>query len=527
MSTTAHHDTDPAGSARFGSGQEVLDAVVEAAAEERRGAARKLAAALVWAHAHPGSEGDCASWEPQRRFGLARERGQDCLDYLGGQGTPPVAEFAVEQLATRLGVSTGSAMSLVADALNLFHRHPRLWRRVQELSCPAWLARKVATACATLPLEGARWVDETTARLTGRAAFGTILRQIAYATAKWCPAQTKDAEDAAKDSRKLDLRLPSDTEAGTSAAVAEVYGRLSTTDAVKFDALVAAKAADLAQAGDTSSLDVRRSKALGLIADQLLSGELDLDSCDAEAGTGLGGLPDLSATKADTDSANQAGQQPVSRSVMPVRKAASTTLFVHVSLADLATAAFASRPGLGPVDLDGLPIDLRDPAVGWVEKHGPVVLETIREWLAETNATIRPVLDLGRVDAVNRDDPPGWMRELVIQRDGLCIHPYCGTPARACDLDHITEYVPLAEGWPPGQTSPENLAALCRRHHRCKTFTRWRYRRRRDGTYQWTDPEGKRFRVVPRGGGTYPITDANHTDADDDRDTGPPGTTAA
>jgi hypothetical protein len=47
---------------------------------------------------------------------------------------------------------------------------------------------------------------------------------------------------------------------------------------------------------------------------------------------------------------------------------------------------------------------------------------------------------------------------------------------------------------------------VCRRHHRCKTFTRWRYRRRRDGTYQWTDPAGKRFLVVP-GQGTHPLPD--------------------
>jgi hypothetical protein len=113
------------------------------------------------------------------------------------------------------------------------------------------------------------------------------------------------------------------------------------------------------------------------------------------------------------------------------------------------------------------------------------------------------------------------MRELVIDRDGHCVFPFCGTRARGCDLDHITAYVPLAEGGPPGQTSPENLACLCRRHHRCKTFTRWRYRRRPDGTYQWTDPSAKRFLVLPRGGGTYELPDTG--DDTGDRGTGPPG----
>jgi hypothetical protein len=116
--TTAHHAADPAGFAgwgaesgagadRFGSGPAVLDAVVDAAAEGHRGAARKLAAVLVWAHAHPGSDGDCASWDPRLRIPVDREVGEDRLDYLGGEGTPPVAEFAVDQLATRLRVATG------------------------------------------------------------------------------------------------------------------------------------------------------------------------------------------------------------------------------------------------------------------------------------------------------------------------------------------------------------------------------------------------------------------------------------
>jgi 5-methylcytosine-specific restriction endonuclease McrA len=120
---------------------------------------------------------------------------------------------------------------------------------------------------------------------------------------------------------------------------------------------------------------------------------------------------------------------------------------------------------------------------------------------------------------VDAHDPPEWMRELVIQRDAHCVFPYCGTRARACDLDHITAYVEPDHGGPPRQTSPDNLAPLCRRHHRCKTFTRWHYRRRPDGSYEWTDPSRRRYLVAP-GHGTYPLTDSGHDD------NGPPGTAA-
>ena len=91
------------------------------------------------------------------------------------------------------------------------------------------------------------------------------------------------------------------------------------------------------------------------------------------------------------------------------------------------------------------------------------------------------------------------MRELVILRDGHCVFPWCGRDARTCDVDHIEPY---DEHGPPGQTRPDNLAPLCRRHHNAKTFGRWRYHRAPDGpgdTYTWTDPHGRTFQVTPDG----------------------------
>ena len=99
-----------------------------------------------------------------------------------------------------------------------------------------------------------------------------------------------------------------------------------------------------------------------------------------------------------------------------------------------------------------------------------------------------------RTDAVDAHDPPAWMRELVILRDRHCVFPWCNRDARASDIDHITPY---EENGPPGQTRPEGLAALCRRHHRAKTFRRWRYHRTPAGDYQWTGPQGQTFLVTP------------------------------
>jgi hypothetical protein len=73
------------------------------------------------------------------------------------------------------------------------------------------------------------------------------------------------------------------------------------------------------------------------------------------------------------------------------------------------------------------------------------------------------------------------------------VFPGCRIDARTCDLDHIKPFVAPDDGGPPGQTSAENLACLCRRHHRLKTFTAWTYHRTRSGRYRWTSPHGQTY----------------------------------
>jgi hypothetical protein len=107
---------------------------------------------------------------------------------------------------------------------------------------------------------------------------------------------------------------------------------------------------------------------------------------------------------------------------------------------------------------------------------------------------------MDRTDAVDPHDPPAWMRELVILRDVTCVFPGCQADARSSDIDHIEPYDPLG---PPGQTSPDNLAALCRTHHRHKTHGGWRYTRHRDDAYIWRSPDGRTYLV--QHGRTYTI----------------------
>jgi hypothetical protein len=154
------------------------------------------------------------------------------------------------------------------------------------------------------------------------------------------------------------------------------------------------------------------------------------------------------------------------------------------------TALHGSTPAAEKVRLylhiDATDLDA-DQAIGGVEKLGPATLTKLKDWIATRRVTVLPVLDLGRRDAVDHHDPPPWMRELVILRDRTCVFPGCERDARGCDLDHITPY---DEHGPPGQTRPDNLAPLCRRHHRAKTCGLWRYTRAPSGRYEWRGPNG-------------------------------------
>ena len=152
--------------------------------------------------------------------------------------------------------------------------------------------------------------------------------------------------------------------------------------------------------------------------------------------------------------------------------------------------------------------DRRETGAVSIEKLGAATTALLTDWLARWAATggkvtLRPVLHLDPDDpasdttAVDQHDPPTALRELCVLRDAHCVFPGCRIDSRGCDLDHITAYIPMGDGGPPGQTNALNLAPLCRRHHRLKTHTAWDYKRLDDGTYTWTAPTGHQYTVRP------------------------------
>ena len=90
-----------------------------------------LGLAAHWADLHNGDALD------------ARGRvlpGMETARRLGAPGTPRVREFATSELAGLQGISIVSASNLMADALNLRHRHPLLWAAVHAHQVRVWQA---------------------------------------------------------------------------------------------------------------------------------------------------------------------------------------------------------------------------------------------------------------------------------------------------------------------------------------------------------------------------------------------------
>ncbi|CAN5637588.1 hypothetical protein BH10ACT10_BH10ACT10_24990 [soil metagenome] len=425
----------------------VLDVVVSSRRAADREEARLLAAAVHWVDLHPVTDEDPAAvFRAGTRPGPLR----DLEVPLAGEGTPGVAAYAVEELAAALGLSYAAGMSLVSEAVALCFRLPRLWALVHDGHLQSWKARRVARATTSLSRESVAFVDRHLA-VAGRHNRVPVLGPVLHEARLQCdPDQALAVEQSALDHRGvwLDHR--------ESTAITILTARLDTLDALDLDGSVSDLASTIGRLGDTRPLDVRRATALGMLAHPQRA--IDLVTGDGGVSPGLNG--------------------------------SRGTLHLHVDASDLQDP---SRAG------------------GSVERLGPATLELLGDWLRRFSGfTVRPVLDLARTDAVDAHDPPGWMRELVMQRDGGCVFPGCTVDARSCDLDHLAPHTAMDEGGPPGQTSPANLACLCRRHHRLKTFAGWAYRRLPDDPagdqatiYEWTSPLERTYR--------FAVTDKSHS----------------
>src|SRR3954452_23308020 len=294
MTETATRDLDTT--------TQVLDALVAARRTADRAEADLLELAVHYVDLHPVTpHAPAATWTdrglevfPTRTPTQRAERAR-----LAGDGTPGVAEYAVEELAAALNVGYHTGLSLVSDAVELCYRLPKLWALVQDGALQAWKARTVATETTSLSKAAVGFVDThlaTAARRNKLPGPGGIRALVHQALLQCDPDRAAAVEQAALNRRGVwfDNR--------ETVATTQLTATLDTADAVGLDATLTDLATTLGRLGDPTGIDIRRAHALGILADPQQALNLLTDThADTDTGTGT------DSDKDGTDGAGGAG----------------------------------------------------------------------------------------------------------------------------------------------------------------------------------------------------------------------------
>ncbi|GAB3698299.1 DUF222 domain-containing protein [Mariniluteicoccus flavus] len=385
------------------------------------------------------------------------------LMVLGGDGTPEVAEFCSLEVGPALGISPNAAAQLIADVLDLRHRHPQLWALVIGGYVRVFAARKVAqlTRSRELTHEMAGEVDR---KLTPFAPQYTVTRLLSQAELLCDVVDPEGAEErrkAALERRFVNVRAG---EAGTALVTGQVDGPAG----LRLDQTVTQLAGILRDAGHRDSADgdgtvvdgaevdrldeqfaVLRAQALELLADParagrvLGAGSLDLDGTDeTETSSGLPSRKDL------------------------------LELVVHIRPDEVDRGAGGEVTGLGSVARSQLDALLADAA----------------------QVTVRPVLDPEVPHVTVVYEPTEAQRREVLLREEYEAFPFSTrrSAGKWIDLDHIVEF-------PLGSTCTTNLTPLSKRVHRAKTFGGFTSTPVRPGVKHWKTPTGQEFWTTPHG----------------------------
>ena len=398
-----------------------------------------LQVAVEWAHAHPVLDAGARSW----RIGL--------------ESAEPLAQFDATALA--LDVTDEASEEAVGwcgippvawDASAAFAAANRM-----STAAGKCLIRDALILCHRLPkvwaLVLAGHVPAWRARRVAQTVLGAPADVVAYVDDQVAPiAATCGTRTLDRVLEEAMLRLHAEAlELDAAAAIeahhvtlhdpqldgaADLTVRGDWKDLHDLDQAVARVAAALRAAGDVDPLDARRARALGVLADPAQALAL-LD-----------------------------GHEP---------PAPSKHAVLHLHLSDSAVLGL-------------------DPGGANDTTRRAVLTQQIHAWLGrtDTHVVVKPVLDLRADLHTEAYAPTDRLREQAVLTNPECVFPWCTQPSRGCDLDHLEPWAPDPNG---GQTTTENLAPLCRHHHRLKTHTAWTYRRLEPRVFLWTDPSGHHY----------------------------------
>ena len=402
-------------------------------------------------------------------------------DDLDDPFLPAVAWHAAAPLGAALGRTTHAGRLLMRDALLVRHRLPRLWARVVAGQLEPWRARRIAAVIVHQPRDVSDWMDVHVTPVAHTVGLRGLDRLLDEARLRLEPEQREAEQLEALDARHVTFYRESVNHTG----IAELLVRGDWADVDDFDRAVSEVAAalavrDQAQGRPQESLDVRRSRAVGVLADPAVAIAL---------------LRDPAGASTSTSAAGTGSDAPRPRTVVEI--------VCHLTPAQLA--------GLDPVMRVMLPSRTGAPG-----QPLPMLTETVRGWCGRDDVSLRvlPVLDLGGHQRVDAYETPSRTRRRLRELAGTCAFPWCERPATSCECDHVVPY-DHADPSRGGATCECNLAPLCRHHHRLKTFAGWSYTPLEPGVWLWRDPHGQQLlrdrtgtrdvtpAPVPRGDGCH------------------------
>lgn len=350
---------------------------------------------------------------------------------------PRVRWDAPSAFGAAIGRSTNAASFLIRDALIVRHRLPELWCRVVAGEVDPSRARMVARSVIGRPRDVSDEIDRRVAPLAHKIGLTALERKIDEAMLRLHPEQRELEQLEALDRRFARLDERSINHVG----IADLAVRGDWKDLFDFDRTLSAVAKalavrDEAEGRPADSLDVRRSRAVGVLADP--AGALAL----------LAGDP---------------APRPSNQAQLIVR--------------------------IGPEHLAGL-----DPVAHNTTLDRAVLEQSVRDWCgrSDTHLQVLPVLDLGGHDQTDAYRVTSRTRMRADLIAGTCVFPWCEKPARACDHDHIVPF-DHADPGAGGASCDCNIAPLCRHHHQLKTHAGWRYTPLETGVWLWSDPHGQQF----------------------------------
>jgi hypothetical protein len=460
-------EVPPAGAAR-------LAGLIERNHVELKAAeCRMLQLACAWADAHYLDSGS-TEYQPLIQRACA----------WGGEGTPEVSEYCAAELGALQGTGIGAARALIADALDLRYRLPRLWGRVLTGGVRAWQARRIAEQTRVLSWEACADVDHALSDLVGMMPWPRFAKILSAAIVEADPALAAERAERARSSQDV---FSFDSEDGLKTIVAKA----AAGDAIWFLATVNRIAEILAARGDTEPLGARRARAVGILArpvealQLLIEHQHDADSTEPgeHSESGEANEPSEASEPSENDEPGDTNHQSLSMAVPSGldAKAARPRVVLHFHLSEAALRA--GRALVRPED------------------GGPLTLHELVEFLGRTRCQVRiqPMLDPTELAPVDGYEIPARLRAAVRVRQIADVFPFGTCISSKMDIDHTERYVSMDYGGPPGQTRLSNLGPFARPGHRAVTHDRWQKHQPEPGYFVFRSPTGYVYIVTNQG----------------------------